>query len=53
MRFEDGTNGITMPIDPTEGPRYVELVRDERDLDTIYNTMSNKVDYVEPDGDGN
>jgi len=52
MIFDDGTNMITAPIDPAEGPRYVEPVRDERELDTIYNITSNTVDYVEPDGEG-
>ena len=37
MSFEDGTNRITMPIYPSEGPRYVKRVRDEGELDTIYN----------------
>ena len=53
MSFDDGINRITAPIDPGEGRRYVEPVKDERELDTIYNIMYNKVDYVEPDGDGN
>lgn len=48
MTFDDGTNRITTLIDPAEGPRYVKHVRDERELDTIYNIMANHVDYVEP-----
>jgi len=52
MSFNDGKNRITTPIDPGESQRYVEPVRDERELDTIYNISSNKADYVEPDGDG-
>jgi len=41
-----------VPIDPLEGPRYVEPIRDERELDTIYKIMSKEVDYVEPNGEG-
>jgi len=52
MSFKGGINRITALIDPREGHGYVEPMRDERDLDTIYNVTSNKADYVEPDGDG-
>lgn len=51
MTFEDGKNRITTPIDP-EGHKYVEPVRDDRELDNIYNVTSNKADYVDPDVDG-
>ena len=53
MSFKDGTNRIIAPIDPGEGHRYVESVRDERELDNIYNITSNKSDYVDPDAYGN
>ena len=52
MTFDDGTNKITTLIDPAEGLRYVEPVRDERELDIIYNITANHVDYVEPNGEG-
>lgn len=52
MIFDDGKNRVTAPIDPGEGQRYVGLVRDEQELDNIYNINSTKEDYVEPDGDG-
>lgn len=52
MIFDDSTNRINARIDPSEAPRYVEPVRDERELDTIYNITSNTTDYVEPNGEG-
>jgi len=52
MSFDDDTNRITALIDPTEGPRYVKLVRDERELATICNIMATQVDHIEPDEEG-
>jgi len=52
MSFDDGMNMIIVSIDPSEGQRYVETVRDERELNTIYNITSNKADCVEPSRDG-
>jgi len=49
MSFNDSKNRITAPIDPREGHNYVEPVKDERELDNIYNITSNKVDYVDFD----
>jgi len=31
MRFEDGRNKVTAPIDPMEGKGYVESVKEEMD----------------------
>jgi len=47
MSFEDGKNRVTTPIDPSDGQRYVEPVKEEIDLDNIYNLTSRKVDYVD------
>jgi len=52
LSFDDGKNRFTAPIDPREGQRYVEPVKDERELDNIYNITSTKADYVDPDVDG-
>lgn len=52
MSFNDGKNRITTPIDPAEGHRYVEPIKDEREMDNIYNITSNKVDYVDLNIDG-
>lgn len=52
MSFDDGKNRITAPIDPGEGQRYIEPMKDERELDNIYNITSTKADYVDPDADG-
>lgn len=49
--FEDRKNRITAAIDPEEGHRYVEPIRDEREIDNIYNVTSNKADYVDPEID--
>lgn len=40
MSFEDGTNRITVPINHSEGSRYIEPVRDEGELNTIYNIIA-------------
>jgi len=52
MSFYDSKNKITTPIDPGEGHRYIEPVKDERELDNIYNITSNRFDYVDPNVDG-
>lgn len=52
MSIEDGTNRITMPIDPSEGPRYIEPVRTKGELDTIYNITATQVDHVKLDEEG-
>jgi len=43
---------ITAPIDPGERHRYIEPLKDEIELDNIYNITSNKADYVDPNVDG-
>jgi len=52
MSFEDGKNQITTSIYPLEGQRYVEPVKEERELDNIYNVISSKANYVNLDSDG-
>jgi len=37
MSFEDGKNRVMTPIDPSYGQRYVEQVKEEIELDNIYN----------------
>ena len=48
MIFEDGETIIIAPIDPADGRRYVGSVREEFDLENIYNLTSRKEDYVNP-----
>lgn len=52
MSFNDGKKRITTPIDPEEGHRYVEPVKDERELYNIYNITSKEAGYVDLDADG-
>lgn len=52
MSFNEGTNRITVLIDMVAVHRYVEPVKDEIELDNIYNITSNKADYVNLDTDG-
>ena len=37
MVFENNDTRIIVPLDPTEGERYTKPVRDEEDVDHIYN----------------
>ena len=46
---------VIIPLDPSQGERYVEPLRDEGEEDTldhIYNITTKDADYVEPDADG-
>ena len=47
---------VVAPLDPLEGPRYVEPVFNEGHgdhLETIYNTTTLQEDYINPTADGN
>jgi len=52
MSFEDGRNIVTMPIDPMEGQRYVEPIKEEMDLNNIYSVTSRKENYLDLKSDG-
>jgi len=51
MSFERKSLSIVVPLDPAEGPRYSELVRDYKsddDLDKIYKITTRDQDWVNP-----
>lgn len=53
--FEKKSLCVVVPLDPTEGPRYTELVRDynnDNDLDYIYTITTREQDWVNPTTDG-
>ena len=50
-------NGIRVigPLDPTLGPRYIELITAEeeaRNIDVVYQLTATQEDYVNPTNDG-
>jgi hypothetical protein len=47
MIFEVGDLKVTAPLDPSEGKRYTESVR-ENDMDNFYNLTTRMEDYVKP-----
>ena len=55
MTFEGNVLRVIIPLDPSQGERYIEPIRDEGEQDTldhIYNITAKEEDYVEPDADG-
>ena len=36
MVFENNDTRVIVPLDPTEGTRYIEPTRDEEEVDHIY-----------------
>jgi hypothetical protein len=51
MIFEVGDLMVTTPLEPLEGKRYTESVR-ENDMHNLYNITARMEDYVEPTMDG-
>jgi hypothetical protein len=51
MVFGVGDLKVTMPLDPTEGRRYVEPTK-WKELDKLYNMAANMDDYVNTTTDG-
>ena len=55
MTFEGNGLRVIIPLDPSQGERYTEPLRDEGKQDTldhIYNITAKDTDYVEPDDEG-
>ena len=54
MTFEGKGLRVIVPLDPPQGERYTEPVRDEDQdvLDHIYNLRAKEEDYVNPTVDG-
>ena len=56
LSFEDDEMRVVAPLDPLEGPRYVEPVFNGGcgdHLKTIYNITTLQEDYINPTADGN
>jgi hypothetical protein len=54
MIFESWEYTFIVPLDSSEGRRYVELVIDNiltEDLNQLYGTTTHKEDYINPDTD--
>ena len=54
MTFEGKGLRFIVPLDPSQGERYIETIRDEdQDVwDHIYNIIAKEEDYVDPTADG-
>ena len=55
MSFEGNGIQVIGPLDPTLGPRYIELVTTEeeaRNIDVVYQLTAAQGDYVNPTDDG-
>ena len=51
MTFEDAQIRVIAPLDPHQGPRYIEPIRAEeeaRNMDSLYQMTANQNDYIKP-----
>ena len=56
MTFEDNQIQVIAPLDPFQGPRYIEPIRVEdeaRNMESLYQMTTNKSNYVNPTTEGN
>jgi hypothetical protein len=56
MKFEGDGLRVIAPLDPDEGPRYTEPIREEDrtyELENIYKLIARQHDYINPIADGN
>jgi hypothetical protein len=56
MMFEGDGLRVIAPLDPDEGPRYTEPIREEDrayELENIYKLTARQQDYINPTTDGN
>jgi hypothetical protein len=56
MTFEKDGLRVLAPLDPDEGPRYTNLVREEDhayELENIYKLIARHQDYINPTAYGN
>ena len=56
MAFEDAYIQVIAPLDPLQGPRYIEPIRAEeeaRNMDSLYQMTANQSDYINPTAEGN
>ena len=54
MTFEGKYLRVIVPLDPSQGERYTETVKDEYHdvLDHIYNITAKEEDYFDPTAEG-
>ena len=48
MVFEKGGIQVIVPLDPTEGERYTETVRINKEVDHIYKLTMQDEDWINP-----
>ena len=56
MTFEDKQIRVIAPLDPFQGPRYIEPIRAEeevRNMESLYQMTANQSDYINPTIEGN
>ena len=56
MTFEDVQIWVITPLDPFQGPRYIEPIRAEeeaRNMESLYQMTTNQSEYVNPTEEGN
>src|SRR5271156_938534 len=56
MTFEDQQVRVIAPLDPFQGPRYIEPIKAEEEvhnMESLYQMTSNQSDYINPTADGN
>jgi hypothetical protein len=56
MMFERDGLRVISPLDPDEGQRYIDPIREEYhayELENIYKLTSKQQDYINPTADGN
>ena len=56
MTFEDKQIRVIAPLDPFQGPRYIEPIRAEeevRNMESFYQMTANQSDYINPTAEGN
>ena len=55
MTFEDNQVRVIAPLDPLQGPRYIEPIKAEEEvhnMENLYQMTSNQTDYINPTADG-
>ena len=56
MTFEDVQIRVIAPLDPLQGPRYIEPIQAEeeaRNMESLYQMIANQGDYINPTAKGN
>ena len=56
MTFEDTQIRVIAPLDPFQGPIYIEPIQVEdeaRNMESLYQMTTNQSDYINPTAEGN